>query len=251
MDDVGYINRGTRGNAGNVILHYKPGPRWVDDFDPRIRYVSSDATYKWQSWTGGLADGAYGATLHGTSSNKNYLEFDFEGSGIAVLCRTGPNLVDSGSGKYLDIYIDGTLATRAGLKSSSNRDQVVVWNTTALTSGPHTIKLQRGGGENINIYIDLDAFRLYGWFWKFFLEGRAVNSADLSWTSSNSAAPISLKIDGTDRTAALGGPWSGDVTNLDVHPYLSAPGLHSVEFINTSTTKETMIEATLVSKVLV
>lgn len=251
MDDMGKVNRGTKGNAGNVVLHFKPESRWVDDFDRRIRYVSG--ANPWESWTGGAATGAYNATLHGSPDNDNYCEFDFEGTGIAVICRKGPNLVNSADSRYMNIYIDGSLEAQVSLYNSSNIDQQEVWSTTSLDSGPHTIKLQRAGSADLNVFIDIDAFRIYGWVWQFYLEGRAVNSAKLSWKSSNSSAAIKVEIDGTDRTSALGGGsgFTGDQTDIDVHQFISAPGLHTIEFINSSSSYETMIEASLVCKVLV
>ena len=42
---------------------------------------------------------------------------------------------------------------------------------------------------------------------------------------------ISIKIDGTDRTAALGGPWVSNGKILNVTPYITQPGWHHVDII--------------------
>jgi len=261
MDDVEKINRGTKGNAANLSLTFQGGSLWVDDFDSRVSYIESDEATGviWQSWTGGLANGAFKATLHGTSKVGGYCQLHFSGSGIAVYARKGPNLVGN-DGTKMNIYIDGNLDDDPSLHNATNIDKQRVYTTSALTSAPHTIKLERAGTADLNIYIDIDAFRLLGHYWTFYLEGRAVNSALLSWTNTEAIIPVSLKINGIDRTAALGGPWTGDVNNLNVHPYLSAPGAYSVEFIHDWSAMpdpdnpdltDPRIEATLTGKVLV
>ncbi len=43
---------------------------------------------------------------------------------------------------------------------------------------------------------------------------------------------VGIKIDGVDRTIALGGPWSGqiEISDLNVKPYIAANGWHTIEF---------------------
>jgi len=44
---------------------------------------------------------------------------------------------------------------------------------------------------------------------------------------------ISIKIDGTDRTSALGGPWTTDQLEIDITAYIQTTGKHIVELLST------------------
>ena len=49
-----------------------------------------------------------------------------------------------------------------------------------------------------------------------------------SYTTDN--VPVYIKVDGTDRTTALGGPWSGtEVTDLNIASYITLGGYHTVQ----------------------
>jgi hypothetical protein len=46
------------------------------------------------------------------------------------------------------------------------------------------------------------------------------------------AVSISIEIDGTDRTSALGGPWSSGQTELNLTPYISTTGKHTIRLLS-------------------
>lgn len=45
---------------------------------------------------------------------------------------------------------------------------------------------------------------------------------------------ISIKIDGTDHTSALGGPWTCDQLELDITEYIQTTGKHTIELLSTA-----------------
>ena len=186
MDDVGKVNRGTKGNAAKQTLEKTFDSWFVDDFDPRIKYSDGPPSVGevWQSWTGGLATGAWAGTLHGTSEVGSACTFGFWGTQIAVIARTAPNLVN-GSDHYATIQVDDLAAVNKSLYSADTTDRVKIFETTTLDPGYHEIAMSREGDGDLNIYIDLDAFLLKSLYWPVFVEGKAVNSSVLSWKVSH------------------------------------------------------------------
>lgn len=60
-----------------------------------------------------------------------------------------------------------------------------------------------------------------------FTEAPHVHRLTLGVFESTVAAGVTVAFDSVDRTAALGGPWSADVIEMDVRPYVStAPGAY-------------------------
>ncbi len=55
------------------------------------------------------------------------------------------------------------------------------------------------------------------------------------YEGSAPTADIGIKIDGTDRTVDLGGPWSSDQTDIDISAYITTTGAHTIELYPTST----------------
>ena len=56
-----------------------------------------------------------------------------------------------------------------------------------------------------------------------------------------SGAGITLAIDGTDRTVALGGPWgSGNITGIDATSFITTTGWHNLTFQSTAGTSITI-----------
>ena len=53
--------------------------------------------------------------------------------------------------------------------------------------------------------------------------------------------PVSIKVDGTDRTTALGGPWSGtQVSDLNIASYITLGGYHTVQLSPSGTSPRKM-----------
>lgn len=153
------------------------------------------------------------------------MEYDFWGTGIYVYVGKLP------TAHLVNIYIDGVYQTQLNEWANPSQAQQLLWSKTNLTSGAHTIKLLKVS-SNPDLCIDIDYFLWHGLFWRFYIESRTISTAKLSWKSLNTTASVSLYIDGTNRTAALGGPWTGDVnTPIDVSQYISTPGLHTMEFV--------------------
>uniref|UniRef100_A0A6H1ZNY0 Putative tail protein n=1 Tax=viral metagenome TaxID=1070528 RepID=A0A6H1ZNY0_9ZZZZ len=90
---------------------------------------------------------------------------------------------------------------------------------------------------------------------KFYIpsDAKKINKVKLSWnqadfqgttsgtssgiyTQSGAYQKVSVKIDGTDRTSALSGPWSGNsVTDLDVSSYITLGGYHTIDLCTSGT----------------
>ncbi len=269
MDDVGKINRGTKGNAAKVPITYNFESWWLDDGHSSIQYVNADEaltiTYNWFS----LFDpeelkNCWGMSLRFTSGLGNYARFGIWGAGFALVSRTGANLVD-GTDTSMRVVIDEGTSSEVEYfvseKSSINTDKIKVFEVTNLGAGYHDVKLERAGEDNLNVFMALDAIQLRSMYWPVFIEGRAVNRAVLSWehskdtiTTIGERSVVHLRIDGTDYTIALGGPWYGSVLGnekLNVLPYLSTPGQHSIELVlseeNAAAVGDVLTEQELVS----
>ncbi|MHA1408822.1 MAG: hypothetical protein ACTSQY_00640 [Candidatus Odinarchaeia archaeon] len=59
--------------------------------------------------------------------------------------------------------------------------------------------------------------------------------ADIYEVSAPASPSIKIKIDGTDQTTALGGPWSSDVSDLDITTYISGSGSHNIILYDSNT----------------
>ncbi|OAS18716.1 hypothetical protein [Paenibacillus oryzisoli] len=94
----------------------------------------------------GLGD--YNDDLHYTSTNNDYVEYTFTGTGISYIAEKNS---DEGN---VDVYIDGVLQTTVNCHASSRLVQQVIYSKTGLSSGSHTIKLIKTSGT----YMVVDAF---------------------------------------------------------------------------------------------
>ncbi len=57
---------------------------------------------------------------------------------------------------------------------------------------------------------------------------------------------VGIKIDGTDRTAALGGPWTNpDQQGIELREFISTPGVHTLEFFENAAGKVGRIHASV------
>jgi hypothetical protein len=48
---------------------------------------------------------------------------------------------------------------------------------------------------------------------------------------------ISIKINGTDRTSELGGPWAVDQLEIDITQYIQTTGKHTIELVSDNKTR--------------
>ena len=274
MDDVGKINRGTKGNSAKITLSKEFADWWIDDSDPRIKLVSAvtlgdpgdlPPSHDWfplNSTNGttfqtvppvllqAILRECWNMSLSFTSRVGNYAQFGFYGRSFAVFGKSGANLV-SGEDKFFRVTIDEGTATELvfdreqnhGITSQleGNRFKIFeIEDDPGLKEGYHTVKMERAGEENLNIYISLDAVMIRSIYWPLFVEGRAVSKADLTWDHNKDGKAvgnrsiIELYINGVKRTLDLGGPWYGAVSfenRLNLLPYISAPGRHTIEFV--------------------
>ena len=277
MDDVGKINRGTKGNAAKSPMTYEFDSWWMDDADSAIQYNNIDPSLNAYPLPDGtppinwfslfdpeLLKNCWGMSLRFTSGLGNYVRFGMWGSGFALISRTGPNLVDGADASMRVVIDEGTAQEQeffVSENSAINTDKVKVFEVSSLAGGYHDVKLERAGEDNHNIYMALDAIQLRSMYWPVFIEGRAVNRAVLSWEHSKDnivtvgqRSIVHLKINGVDVTNELGGPWYGSVTGtnkLNVFPYLSTPGQHSIELVlseeNAAAVGDVLTEQELIS----
>lgn len=68
-------------------------------------------------------------------------------------------------------------------------------------------------------------------------ESGEAHTHDISYGISediDNSPSISIKINGTDRTAALGGPWTTDQLELDLTTYIQSTGKHTIELLSSA-----------------
>jgi len=114
----------------------------VNDTDSGITYSSG-----W-SYSSGRGDGDYDDDVHYTTGASNYAQYTFTGTSAEYITET---YSDEGN---VDVYIDGTFLTTVNCNSSTRAAQVVMYSTSGLTYGSHTIKVVKNSGS----YMLLDAF---------------------------------------------------------------------------------------------
>lgn len=254
-DRIDDIYRNNKGDTANVTFLMPRRTLWVDCYLPEFRYTNDPSAVagppitKWQSISGGPGIGAYNGTLQFVNINASFVTLTFYSSSIKIFVRTDANMAS------MNIYLDGGLVASPSLNTGGQVDRVLIYdNGYALTSGLHILKMERTGAANLNLFINIDAVRLGGWYRDIFIEGRAVNSATITWVISDQTVNIRVIIDNIDRTEALGGPvpgFQGD-QDVDALQFLSKPGAHSVEFVNDdSGIDDLYLEATITAVVLV
>jgi hypothetical protein len=114
----------------------------VNDTDPGITYSAG-----W-GYSTNRGDADYNDDVHYTKTNGNYAQYTFNGTGAEYITETYSDESN------VDIYIDGTLQTTVNCNSGTRQAQVVMYSTTSLSAGSHTIKIVKNGGT----YALLDAF---------------------------------------------------------------------------------------------
>ena len=86
--------------------------------------------------------------MHYTKTAANYAQYTFTGTSAEYITEMN---ADEGN---VDVYIDGTFQTTVNCNASSRQAQVVMYSTSGLTYGSHTIKVVKNSGT----YMLLDAF---------------------------------------------------------------------------------------------
>ena len=240
-NDVGIINRGKSLNAAQVILQFKPGSRFIDDQDSRFifRDSGSDVPYIWtffingspppeptfNPWNGTLAFGSEAGLSANISLATTALRLVFYKRNNIRDCQVQ---IDGNDQNVIDMY-DGSLPYTFVANEAVD--------FSGIDPGLHlfTFKKESSIDSNTNLFITIDGLIIDSHLWHdIFLEGRAINEAFLSFslsdTVSTNRSTIEIHINGIDRTIALGGPFTTNQTRLNVSQYISAPGLHQIDF---------------------
>jgi len=118
----------------------------LNDTDTKISYSS----YWGHSRNRGL--GNHQDDVHYTATNSMFFEYTFTGTGVAIISEFDPNYGSA------DVYIDGAqVATVSAVGSKRNDPQRVLFSTTSLSPGVHTIKVVKRSGA----YLVLDAITVF------------------------------------------------------------------------------------------
>ncbi len=114
----------------------------INDTDNGITYNGG-----WYSWNAGSGNGYYNDDFHATRNDGDSASYTFTGTGISYMSSI------CGDRGNVDVYIDGNYQTTVNAYASTCAQQQVLYSTTGLTSGQHTLKLVKHGGQ----YMVLDA----------------------------------------------------------------------------------------------
>jgi hypothetical protein len=239
-DNIADIYRLNKGDTATQTFAITRQTLWIGASDEEIRYINDPSassgptiTY-WQKISGGAGIGAYGNALQFVNIDDSFAILQFYSSGIKIFCRTDSNMA------FIRVFIDNVLQATVDQNTGGRVDRVLIYSNTGLDSGFHILKLQRGGPDpNLNLFMNVDAIRLGGWYTDIVIEFRSIDDAVIDWKISNQVTPVKVIIDNVDRTAALGGGggFLGD-QNINALQFLSKPGAHSVEFVNDDHTLE-------------
>ncbi|MDQ6418515.1 glycoside hydrolase family 27 protein [Paenibacillus sp. LHD-117] len=116
----------------------------VNNTDSGITYSGS-----WhQNWNRGFGD--YNDDVHYTSTNNDYLQYTFTGTGIELLTEKA---ADQGN---VDIYIDNVLMQTVNTFNATRLTNQVIYSVSGLSSGSHTIKMVKKSGT----FMLLDSLRI-------------------------------------------------------------------------------------------
>ncbi len=114
----------------------KEADKLVDDRDPGITYSTG-----WSQWSDAVH---YNSTITYTNTVGASMEYEFEGTGIAVY---GQKTVNS---PYIEVYLDGTKHGEADMYSSValGEDQALVYQIEGLAAGKHVLKVVTSSKKN-------------------------------------------------------------------------------------------------------
>ena len=262
-DDVGLVNRGKALNAGEIILRFNPGSRFIDDTDSRLNFVNGSPIVRneWLHFVNGSppfpAFSPWNGTLAFGGNPGVYTEISLACTALQLVHQQDANLT------LCQVRIDGSFANVINQNGSFQNQVYNSVSFVGISPALHIFKFEKEATVNLNpdVLITMDGLVLGSVLWHdIFLEGRAVNSAFLSFTISNTTTPppIQVLINGINRTVAIGGSSAGFITNqtrLDVSQFISAPGLHTIDFFfndaDPNNPQDTLIEATLAVQLFV
>jgi alpha-galactosidase len=116
----------------------------INNTDPGITYSGT-----WSS-NGNRGFGDYTNDVHFTSTNSNYFQFTFTGTGIELITEK-----EAAQGN-VDIYIDNVFQQTVSTYNATRLSQQVVYSVSGLASGTHTLKAVKTTGT----YMLLDSLRI-------------------------------------------------------------------------------------------
>ena len=126
-----------------------------NDYTYTTRYEQTDARLSFAgTWTTTSAAAASGHSYKQTKTSGSSVTIPFTGTRLYWVATKGPSLGDA------SVSVDGKTAVTVHLYSASPAYQVKVWNTGALSSGYHTVKIT--WKATTGKYIDLDAVEVAG-----------------------------------------------------------------------------------------
>jgi hypothetical protein len=146
-----YINNG--GMNFNWLSVSGGGPTPTPGGSTMINDNAGGFTYSgaW-SYQGGRGAGDYQDDVHYTSTNNDFFQYTFTGTGVDFIAPKGSGYA------VVTVYIDGV---NKGNFSEDNggayAPQQVIYRITGLSSGSHTIKVVKVSGS----YHQIDALKIY------------------------------------------------------------------------------------------
>ncbi len=148
---AGTKNASSTGFTANLdsFIVAPPLPPFFDDSNPLISYGGT--------WSNGAVAGADGGGISWTPVTSNSAQLSFTGSAVSWYGMKASNRGKAG------VYIDGTLVATVDEYAATNTIQSVLYSTSGLSGGTHTIKIVNTGTKNVastGTYIDLDSFHV-------------------------------------------------------------------------------------------
>lgn len=240
--------------ANEVVFTFDSGSRYIDDSDGRFVFNDGSPIVRnaWLKYVNGMAlpfpdfRPANGTLTFGGNPGC-FADISLACTALKLVHQSDTNLT------LCQVSIDGSLANVINQNGAFQNRVAQSVSFAGVTPGLHVFRFAKEAtvDGNPDLLLTIDSLILGSFYWSIFVEGRAVNSAFLTFNFSNqsSTPPTQIFIDGVDQTVALGGPGPGFTANqnrLDVSPYISAPGLHGIDFhFGSGNDTDTSINATL------
>lgn len=125
------------------------GSKSVDDTDAQVRYSPRE------DWTTEKCSNCIGSSIHSASRSTARVSYAFEGIGIDWYGTTSP------SHGLAEVYIDGKHIQTVDLYSSSTHTQQLLFHTSYLKHGKHTLRIAVVGSherKSTGSLVDIDGF---------------------------------------------------------------------------------------------
>ncbi|MEW2120588.1 hypothetical protein AB0945_36625 [Streptomyces sp. NPDC005474] len=132
--------------ASGPTAAYRPMTGLIDDDDTAIAYTGSWSTGGYRG-LGDLHD-----NVHAVAANGSTATLAFTGTGVSVI---GEKNSDQGQ---IEVFVDGTSKGLFDTSSTTRKVQQVVYNTSGLSVGSHTIQVVKRSGT----YATVDGFEVTG-----------------------------------------------------------------------------------------